>query len=60
MDIIFKQLYNCQFILIVNIMLYYYTMHNNVHDVDKICEHFKDFVLQLLLNTFTVDIDKFE
>lgn len=38
-------------------------MHNKIYHVDKICEHFKDFVLQLLLNTFTVDnldVDKFE
>lgn len=35
-------------------------MHNKVHHAEKICEHFKDFVLQLLLSSFTVDIDKFE
>jgi len=35
-------------------------MHNKIHCVEKIFEHFKDFILQLLLNIFTADIDKFE
>lgn len=39
-------------------------MHDKIiYRFDKICKHFKHFVLQLLLNTFTVDnldIDKFE
>lgn len=40
-------------------------MHDKIYHVDKICEHFNDFVLQLLLNTYSytvdnLDIDKFE
>lgn len=44
----------------INTISYNYKIHNKIHRVEKICEHFKDFVLQLLLNIFTVDIDKFE
>jgi len=41
----------------INTISYNYKMHNKIHRVKKICEHFKDLVLQLLLNIFTVDID---